>query len=113
MIYLLKCRMCGEISYAGKAKTKFRYRFSNYKSRHRMFRKTSQKVPQEYFHAHYCLDGRNRNDNWDFVIFEQRETHEQLKEIETFWRHRLKTFYPTSLSENEEYLHLTQEHSLS
>ena len=32
-------------------------------------------------------------------------THAQLKERETFWQHRLKTFYPIGLNEKEEYLH--------
>ena len=30
-LYLLKCKICGEVSYIGKAETKFRYRFNNYK----------------------------------------------------------------------------------
>ena len=44
-------------------------------------------------------------DDWNFVIFEQCQTHEQLNETETFWQHKLKTFYPISLSEKEEYLY--------
>ena len=44
-LYLLKCKVCGEATYVGKAKTKFRYRFDNYKSRHRAFRKGKRKVP--------------------------------------------------------------------
>ena len=32
MLYLLKCRICGEAPYVGKAKTKFRARFNNYES---------------------------------------------------------------------------------
>ena len=31
--------MCGEAAYVGKAKTKFRARFNNYKSTHRSYRK--------------------------------------------------------------------------
>ena len=91
--------------YVGKAKTKFRYRFNTYKSKHKAFRKGNQKVPQKRFHAHYCLDGHSGIDDWNFVIFEQCETHEQLKERETFWQHRLKTFYPIGLNEKEEYLY--------
>ena len=48
-------------------------------SKHRAFRKGNQKVPQKRFHAHYCLDGHSGIDDWNFVIFEQCETHEQLK----------------------------------
>ena len=103
VLYLLKCKVCGGVSYVGKAKTKFRYRFNHYKSKHRAFRKGNQKVPQKPFHAHYCLDGHRGIDDWNFVIFEQCETHEQFKERETFWQHRLKTFFPIGLNEKEEY----------
>ena len=84
-LYLLKCKACGEVPYVGKAKTKFCYRFNNYKSKHRAFRKGNQKVPQKRFHAHYCLDGHSGADDWNFVIFEQCETHEELKERGHFW----------------------------
>ena len=53
----------------------------------------------------YCLDGHNNIEDWDFLIFEQCETHAQLKERETFWQHRLKTFHPIVLNEKEEYLY--------
>ena len=59
VLYLLKCKVCGEVPYVGKAKTKFRYRFNNYKSKHRAFRKGNRKVPQKLFHTHYCLDGHS------------------------------------------------------
>ena len=98
VLYLLKCNV-------GKAKTKFRYRFNNYKSKHRAFRKSNQKVPWKRFHAHYCPDVQIKIDDWKFSVFEQCETHEQLKERETFWQYRLKTFYPIGLNEKEEYLY--------
>ena len=90
----MKCKVCGGVPYVGKTKTKFRYRFNNYKSKHRTFRKGNPKVPQKLFHAHYFLDDHSGIDDWNFVVFEQFETHEELKERETFWQHRLKTFYP-------------------
>ena len=105
VLYLLKCKVCGEVPYAGKAKTKFHYRFNNYKSKHRAFRKGNQKVPQTPFHTHYCLDGHTGIEVWDFEISEQCKTHVQLKQRETFWQHRLKTFYPIGLDEKEEYLY--------
>ena len=105
VLYLLKCKVCSEVSYVEKAKTKICYRFNNYKSKHRAFRKGNQKVPQKRFHAPYCLDGHSGINDWDFVIFEQGETHEQLKERETFWQHRLKIFYPIGLNEKEEYFY--------
>ena len=87
--------MCGEAPYVGKDETKFRYRFNIYKSKHRAFKKGNRKIPQKLFHKHYCLDGHLRIDDWDFTLFEQCETHQQLKERETFWQHRFKTFYPS------------------
>ena len=83
-------KVCGEDPYVGKAKTEFRNRFNNYKSKHRAFRKGNGKVPQKLFHTHHhCLDGYSGIEDWDFEIFEQCETHPQLKERETFWQHRL------------------------
>ena len=107
MLYLLKCKVCGGVPQVGKAKAKFRYRFNTYKSKHTAFRNGTQKVPQKRFHVHYCFDGHSgiETDDWNFVIFEQCETHEQLKERETFWQHRLKTFYPIGLNEKEECLY--------
>ena len=59
VLYLLKCKVCGEVPYVGKAKTKFCYRFNNYKSKHRAFRKGNWKVPQKFFHTHHRLDGHS------------------------------------------------------
>ena len=101
----MKCKVCGEAPYVGKAKTKFRYRFSNYESKHRAFRKGNRKIPQKRFHHHYCLDGHLGIDDWGFTLFEECETHKQLKERENFCQHRLKTFYPLGLNEKEEYLY--------
>ena len=42
------------------------------------------------------------------TLFEKYETHKQLKERETFWQNKLKTFYPLGLNEREEYLNHTQ-----
>ena len=53
-IYLLKYKICGEVSYIGKAKTKFCYMFNNYKSKHRMFRKSNRRVPQILFQKLMC-----------------------------------------------------------
>ena len=38
VVYLLKCRICGEAPYVCKAKTTFRARFNSYKSAHRSYR---------------------------------------------------------------------------
>ena len=89
VLYLLKCKVSGEVRFVGKAKTKFRYRFKHYKSKHRAFRKGNRKVSQKLFHTHHSLNGHSGIEDWDFVIFEQCETYAQLKERETFWQHRL------------------------
>ena len=105
LLCLLKCKICGEVRYVWKAKTKFRYRFNNYKSKERAFRKGNRKVPQKLFHTHYCFDGHSGVQDWDLVVFESCEAHAKLKERGTFWQHRLKTFYPIGLNENEEHLY--------
>ena len=101
----MKCKVRGEAPYVGKAKTKFRYRFNNYKSKQRAFRKANLKIPQKRFQDHYYLDGHLGIEDWGFTLFEQCETHKQLKERESFWQHRLKTFYPLGINEKEEYLY--------
>ena len=83
----MKCKVRGEVPYVGKARTKFRYRLNNCKSKHRVFRRGNRKIPQKRFHDHYCRDGHLGIDDWDFTLFEQCETHKQLKERETFWQH--------------------------
>ena len=99
----MKCKVCGETPpYVGKAKTKFRYRFNNYKSKYRAFRKGNQKISNKLFHDHYCLDGHLGIDDWDFTLFEQCEKHKQLKKRESFWQHRFETFYSSGLNEKEE-----------
>ena len=74
--------MCGEAPYVGKAKTKFRARFNNYERSYRKKRKVSEKR----FHEHYGQHIHNGIDDWQFTLIKQYETHEQLKERETFWR---------------------------
>ena len=101
VLYLLRCKIWWW--YVGKAKTKFRLRF-NYKSKHRSFRKGKQNEPQKCFHSHYIQDCHRGIDDWEVTLFEKCETHKQLKERETFWQHKLKTFYPLGLNEKEEYI---------
>ena len=47
----------------------------NYKRKHRAFRKGNQNVSQKHFLTHYCLDGHSGINDWNFVVFEQCETH--------------------------------------
>ena len=46
-------------------------------------------------------NSHNGIDDWQFTLYEQCETHEQLKEREIFWQERLKTFYPYGLNEKK------------
>ena len=92
VLYLLKCEVCGEVPFFRKAKTKCCHRFNYYKSKHRTFRRGNQKVRQKLFHAHYCLDGHGGIEDWDFVLFEQCETHFGNIDLNPF-------------KEKEEYLH--------
>ena len=62
VVFLLKCIICGEAPYVGKAKTKFKARFNNYKSTHRSYKK-NRKVSQQRFHEHYGQHSHNRIDN--------------------------------------------------
>ena len=84
VLYLLRCKICDDTPYVGKAKTKFRLQFNNYKSKHRSFRKGKQNVPQKRFHSYYVQDCRKGIDDWKVTLFEKWETQKQLKERETF-----------------------------
>ena len=44
VVYLLKCRICREAPYVGKAKAKFRARFCYYKNAHRSHRKKTSSI---------------------------------------------------------------------
>ena len=75
VVYLLKCRIFGEVPYISKAKTKFRARFKTYKSEHRSYRK-KRKILKQRFHEHYGQQSHNGIDDWQFTLIEQFETHE-------------------------------------
>ena len=75
VLYLLRCNICDETTYVGKAKTKFRLRFNNFKSKYRSFRKEKQNVPQKRFHSHYIEDCHGGIDDWEVTLFEKCETH--------------------------------------
>ena len=51
VLYLLKCKVCGEAAYVGKAKTNFRYSFNNYKSYRaiELSGKETRKYPTNFF----------------------------------------------------------------
>ena len=98
VLYLLRCKIYDDTPYENPPSV------NNYKSKHRSFRKGKHNVPQKRFHSHYVQDCHKGIDDWEVTLFEKCETHKQLNERETFWQHKLKTFYPLSLNEKEEYL---------
>ena len=98
VVHLLKYRICGEAPYVGKENTKFKARFNNYKSAHRSYRKKS-KVSQQRFHEHYGQHSHNEIDDCKFILIEQCEIHKQLRE--TFWQHKLRTFYSYGFNERK------------
>ena len=66
-------------------------------------------VPQKRFYSHYVQNCRRGINDWNVTLFEKCETHKQLKERETFWQYKLKTFYPLGLNEkNNIYFNHTQ-----
>ena len=67
--------------------------------------KVIKKFLRNYFTLTIVLMAIAAFEDWDFVIFQQCETHAQLKETETFRQNRLKTFYPVGVNEKEEYLY--------
>ena len=98
VIYLLRCQICDGTRYVGKAKTKFRLRFNNYKSKTQIFSKRKTKCTTEAFSFQDC---HRSIDDWEVTLFEKCKTHKQLKERETSWQHKLKTFYPLGLTEKK------------
>ena len=64
-----------------------------------------QRKTQRCFLTEYCFVDHSGIDEWNFVIFEQWETHKQLEERETVWQQKLKTCYRIGLNEKEEYLY--------
>ena len=83
---------------------KFRARFNNYKSARRSYRK-KRKVSQQRVHENYGQHSHNGIEDWQFTLAEQYETREQLKEKESFWQHKLKTFYPYGFNGKKEYFY--------
>ena len=90
VLYLLRCKICDDTPYVGKAKTTFRLQLNNYKSKHQSFRKGKQNVPQKRFHSHYVQHYHKGIDDWKITLFEKCETHkpsiqfEKLRALQ-FW----------------------------
>ena len=82
VLHILKSKVRDEVLYVRKAKTKFRYTFNSYKSKHKTFRKGNRKTLKKPLQNHYCLDGHIETDDWEFTLSEQCETYKQRKERE-------------------------------
>ena len=104
VIYFLGCNIYDDTPYVRKAKTKFRLRFNNYKSEHRSFRKGKQNILKRCFHSHYIQDCHRCIDDRKVTLSEKFETHKKLKEGESFWQHKLKSFCPLALNKRKDYL---------
>ena len=91
VLYLLRCKICDDIPYVGKAKTKFHLWFDNYKSKHRSFRKGKQNVPQKRFHLHYVQDWHKGIDYGKLIYLRSVKRTNNLKKGKSFgntnWKH--------------------------
>ena len=54
VLYLLRCKICDDTPYVGKAKTKFRLRFDNYKKQTSIFSKRKAECTTEAFLLTLC-----------------------------------------------------------
>ena len=86
---------CDDTPYVGKAKTNFRLRFNNYKSKHQFFQRGKGSVPRKRFHSHYIQDCERDIDDCKVNLFEKCETHKQHKERETFFATQIKKNWAT------------------
>ena len=99
VVYLVQCKTCN-IQYVGSASTKFRQRFNNYKS---CFRKcnSGQIAPQMSFHSHFCQSDHHGMEDWSYILIDQTQTFQTLRQREQFWQEKLQTFQPYGLNEKE------------
>ena len=114
VIYLFECKKCQfKFPYVGSTVTKFRFRFNNYKSTHRKFRKKLKKgivqeikkseLKQKLFHEHYCSDGHDGFENWCVTLIDQVEDKKELRKKELYWINKLNTWAPVGLNVREVY----------
>ena len=78
--YLLECKKCKN-PYVGKAQTKFRMWFNNYKSAHKSFKTRIQKL----FVGRYIQDDHEGKDDWQFTLIDQSTTYAELRNREVCW----------------------------
>ena len=108
VVYKLQCRTCG-IQYIGSTITKFRERFNNYKAQFRKYLKRKKDFHQNpgdgISHAnlfeHFCSDDHKEMEDWSFLLIDQSDSLERLRQREFFWQHKLNCFIPHGLNERE------------
>ena len=93
IVKYVKCRICEEDPYIGKAKIE-------YLDQNLIIIKVHTD-----FHKYYEQRIHNEIDEWQFTLIEQCEAHKQLKGRETCWQHKFKTFHSYWLNEEKEYLY--------
>jgi len=106
VIYRLVCKTC-EKQYVGSTKTAFRLRFNNYKSHFRAYcdRKNAgtltqgRVVPQAGLFSHFDQNDHHGMQDWQFQIIDCAQNEGQLRQRESFWQFKLKTFLPIGLNE--------------
>jgi len=104
VVYLVTCKTCN-IQYVGSTVTKFRFRFNNYKSCNRSF-SVGNSVTQASFHHHFHQSGHNETKDWSFTLIDQADNINTLRHKESFWQHKLNTFFPNGLNERDVALEL-------
>ena len=116
VIYRLLCRTCGK-QYIGSTMN-FRERVNNYKSHFRSYceRKAAgtlqrgKAAPQAGLFSHFVNNNHHGMDDWQFQIIDSSRTEVQLRERESFWQYKLKTFLPLGLNERNVPTEFSQAH---
>ena len=106
VIYRIICKTCCK-QYVGSTKTTFRIRFNNCMSHFRSYCERRNAgtlnwgsvVPQMGLFSHFVQSDHNGLEDWQFQIIDSSNSEMQLRERESFWQHRLKTFLPIGLNE--------------
>ena len=93
VFYLLRCNIWDDTHYVWKAKTKFCFRFIIIKVNTDLFEKENR----TYHRSVFIYTIFKIAIEVLMTLFQKCETHKQLKERETFWQQKLKTFYPLLL----------------
>ena len=101
VLYFLRCKFVMTLHMLERLKQSSVFDLIIIKVNANLFEKESRMYHRGVFiHTVY----KTATADWEVTLFEKCETHKQLKKRETFWHHKLKTFYPLGLNEKEEYL---------